>query len=194
MNEEQGIFTIDRRNFLSIAGLVSAAGLINRAAYGDAAAALTTARPLPPRQLRFPDRVRYDSQCLYVENKPFLMYSGEMHYCRCPQPLWRARFEKIKDAGFNTVQVYVMWNYHEVSMPDSLDDYSKVDLTDLEDWLTMAEEFGLYVSVRPGPYVCAEWNTGGFPQWLLSKKPAGYKDPADKNGWLRTDDLEFMAW
>ncbi|HTV48790.1 MAG TPA: beta-galactosidase [Phycisphaerae bacterium] len=203
MGDEYLFAGIDRRNFLRIVGLASAAGLFEGCTESTAAMTAPTTAPsttqnsiqnLPPRQFSHPDRVRYDSQCLYVENKPFLMYSGEFHYCRCPKPLWRARFEKIKDAGFNTVQVYVMWNYHERQMPDSVDDFSKVDLTDLEDWLTMAEEFGLYVSMRPGPYVCAEWNTGGFPQWLLTKKPPGYTGEQNKGAWLRTDDPDFIAW
>jgi Glycosyl hydrolases family 35 len=194
-------FEIDRRGFLHLAGLVSAAGLIEGCGVtnSNATAAVSSAAPstipsLPPRKFAFRDRVRYDSKCLYIENQPFLMYSGEFHFCRCPKPLWRARFEKIKEAGFNTVQVYVMWNYHEPASPKSLDDFSGVDLTDLNDWLTMAEEFGLYISVRPGPYVCAEWNTGGFPQWLLAKKPVGYKDTRTKNTWLRSNDPEFIAW
>jgi len=194
MADKKNFSGIDRREFLRLAGLVSAAGLIQSATVNNPAMAQNVAADLPPRQFSHPDRVRYDSQCLYVENKPFLMYSGEFHYCRCPKPLWRARFEKIKDAGFNTVQVYVMWNYHEISMPDSLDDFSQVDLKDLGDWLTMAEEFGLYVSIRPGPYVCAEWNTGGFPQWLLAKKPPGYKGTQYKGVWLRSDDPDFVAW
>jgi len=194
MAEEQNFSRMDRRDFLRVAGLVSAAGLIPGAGLTTPAEAQNDAGDLPPRQFSHPDRVRYDSRCLYVENKPFLMYSGEFHYSRCPKPLWPARFEKIKEAGFNTVQVYVMWNYHERAMPDSLDDFSKVDLTDLNDWLTMAAEFGLYVSMRPGPYVCAEWNTGGFPQWLLTKKPSGYKGEQYKGTWLRTNDPDFVAW
>src|SRR4051812_8665752 len=92
-----------------------------------------------------PDRIRYDSHCLTIDGKDTLLYSGAFHYFRCPKDLWRERFSKIKEAGFNTVETYVAWNAHEIEMPKGLDDFSKVDLRDLEDWLNMAEEFGLYV-------------------------------------------------
>ncbi len=119
------------------------------------------------------------------------IYSGAFHYFRCPKELWRARFQKIKDAGFNTVETYVPWNWSEPEMPGSPQDYSKVHLQDLDDWLTMAEEFGFYVIVRPGPYIGSEWDRGGFPDWLMTKKPAGF---ADHPTWLRSDDPAFLEW
>jgi hypothetical protein len=142
-----------------------------------------------PRPFTRPDRIRYDSHCLTIDGKDMLIYSGSFHYFRCPKELWRDRFQKIKAAGFNTVETYAAWNWHEREMPKNLDDFSKVDLTDLDDWLKMAEDFGFYIIVRPGPYICAEWDTGGFPQWLLTKKPAGYA-----GDWLRSDNLTFLAW
>ncbi len=145
----------------------------------------------PPRPFAHPDRIRYDSHSLIIDGKPVFIYSGSFHYYRCPKPLWRERFEKIRQAGFNAVQTYVPWNWSERRMPASLNDYSKVKLSDLDDWLTMAEQFGLYTIVRPGPYICAEWDTGGFPQWLLTKKPAR---PRRSRMWLRTDDPVFLAW
>jgi hypothetical protein len=175
---------LHRRDFVKLAGVVSAA--VALAGGGESEAAAT----MPPRQFFHPHRIRYDGHSLILENKPFFMYSGSFHYYRCAKPLWRERFAKIKQAGFNTVQTYVAWNMHEMEMPESLDDYSKIDLTELDEWLTMAtEEFGLYVSIRPGPYICAEWDTGGFPQWLMTKKPQGYKGE-----WLRSDNPIFMAW
>jgi Glycosyl hydrolases family 35 len=194
MADERPISRMDRRDFLRLAGLVSAAGLIDAAASAKPALGQSIEQGLPPRNFAQPDRLRYNSQCLYVENKPFLMYSGSFHFSRCPKPLWSARFEKIKEAGFNTVETYVMWNYHEPAMPQSLDDFSGVDLTDLNDWLKMAEEFGFYIVIRPGPYVCSEWDAGGFPQWLMSKKPAGYQGDRYKGMWLRTDDPTFVDW
>src|SRR5271154_848711 len=125
----------------------------------------------PPREFSHPDRIRYDSQCLTIDGKDVFIYSGAFHYFRCPKELWPDRFQKIKDAGFNCVETYVPWNYCEQQMPSGTNDFSKVDLKDLDDWLTMAEHYGFYIIVRPGPYICAEWATGGFPQWLLTKKP-----------------------
>ena len=142
-----------------------------------------------PRPFLHPDRIRYDSHCLTIDGKDVFIYSGAFHYFRCPKELWRDRFQKIKDAGFNAVETYVAWNWHEKEMPSGLDDFSKVDLDELDDWLKMAESFGFYIIVRPGPYICAEWDTGGFPQWLLTKKPAGFK-----GAWLRSDDATYLAW
>lgn len=141
------------------------------------------------RPFSHPDRIRYDSHCLTIEGKDMFIYSGSFHYFRCPRELWRERFKQIKAAGFNTVETYVPWNWHEREMPSGLDDFSKVDLSDLDDWLKMAEQSGFYIIVRPGPYICAEWDTGGFPQWLLTKKPAFYDGE-----WLRSDNKTFLAW
>jgi hypothetical protein len=146
---------------------------------------------LPPRPFLHPDRIRYDRQCLTIDGRDVFIYSGAFHYFRCPKELWRDRFQKIKAAGFNCVETYVAWNVSEPEMPSGLDDFSKVNLTDLDDFLSLAEESGLYVIVRPGPYICAEWDTGGYPQWLLTKQPSGKRD----NGrWLRSDDPVYLAW
>jgi hypothetical protein len=143
------------------------------------------------RPFLHPDRIRYDSQCLTIDGKDIFIYSGAFHYFRCPKELWHDRFQKIKDAGFNTVETYVPWNWCERQMPAGVNDYSKVDLQDLDDWLTMAEQFGFYIIVRPGPYICAEWDTGGYPQWLLNKKP---ENPLRSQGWFRSDDPVYLAW
>jgi Glycosyl hydrolases family 35/Beta-galactosidase, galactose-binding domain/Glycosyl hydrolases family 2, sugar binding domain len=145
----------------------------------------------PPRPSSDPARIRYDSHCLFIDGKPTFIYSGSFHYFRCPQALWPERFEKIKEAGFNTVETYVPWNWSERQMPANLNDYSQVNLTNLDDWLTMAEHCGFYVIVRPGPYICAEWDTGGYPRWLLTKKP---RHPLRSEAWLRSDDPTFLAW
>jgi hypothetical protein len=150
------------------------------------AADVSTGRPFA-----HPDRTRYDSQCLTIDGKDVFIYSGAFHFFRCPNELWPERFEKIKAAGFNTVETYVPWNWCEREMPASTNDFSKIDLKDFNDWLDMAERFGFYVIVRPGPYICAEWDDGGFPQWLLTKKP---QQPLRTQGWLRSDDPVFLAW
>ena len=101
-----------------------------------------------------PDRVRYDNQCFIIDGKDTFLYSGSFHYFRCPKPLWADRFQKMKDAGLNCVETYVAWNWHEQQPPASPDDFSKVDMTDLTDWLDMAiNRFGFYVILRPGPYI-----------------------------------------
>jgi beta-xylosidase len=144
---------------------------------------------LIPKKFAQPDRVRYDGKGMIIEGKEFFTYSAAFHYFRCPKELWRDRFKKIKEAGFNTVETYVPWNWHEREMPASIDDYSKFDFTDLKAWLKMAqEEFGFYTIVRPGPFICAEWSGGGYPQWL-----ARYT-PGKEEFWLRSADQEHVKW
>lgn len=140
--------------------------------------------------LLHPDRIRYDKHCLQIDGKDIFIYSGSFHYFRVPKPLWKDRFQKMKDAGFNAVESYVPWNWHERQMPASPEDFSKINLTELTDWIKMANSFGLYVIVRPGPYICAEWSGGGFPQWLLQKKPV----KTTREVWLQSDDPEFLKW
>src|SRR3954464_7213732 len=116
----------------------------------------STRPTLAPRVFLHPDRIRYDAQCFTIDDADIFIFSGAFHYFRCPKELWRDRFTTIKQAGFNCVETYVAWNVHEREQPTDVSDFSKVDLADLRDWLTMAhEEFGLYTIVRPGPYICA---------------------------------------
>jgi len=131
-----------------------------------------------------PERIRYDGHCLTIEGEDTFIRSAAFHYFRTPRELWRDRFRKIKDAGFNTVETYVPWNWHEQQMPAGIDDFSKVDLSEIEAWLNMAEdEFGFYTIVRPGPFICAEWAGGGYPRWLAKFAP-GKGDQF----WLRSAD------
>lgn len=137
-----------------------------------------------------PDRIRYDGHCLQIENRDFFLSSAAFHYYRTPQELWRDRFRKIKDAGFNAVETYVPWNRHERDLPAGLDDFSKIDLTEFEAWLKMAhEEFGFYTIVRPGPFICAEWGGGGYPRWLAKFNPW-----TGKEFWLRSAEDAHIAW
>lgn len=146
--------------------------------------------PLIPVRFANPARIRYDGQCFTINGKDTFVYSGAFHYFRCPKPLWAERFKAIKEAGFNTVETYCAWNYHEPQMPKSLGDFSKMDTRDLSDWLDMAtNKFGFNVIVRPGPYICAEWDEGGYPHWLTRKKPANAQTP-----WLRGEDPIYLAW
>jgi hypothetical protein len=138
-----------------------------------------------------PERIRYDGHCFTIEGKDTFIFSGAFHYFRCPKELWRERFKAIKAAGFNAVETYVAWNYSEVNKPKGLNDFSQIDLSELDEWLTMAEkEFGLYTIVRPGPYICAEWATGGYPNWLLAFKPEKTKQSL----WFRSDDPTYLDW
>ena len=96
------------------------------------------------------------------DGKAVQIHSGEMHYARIPHQYWRHRFQMIKAMGLNTVATYVFWNLHETEP-------GKWDFTgdkNLAEYIKIAGEEGLMVILRPGPYVCAEWEFGGYPWWL----------------------------
>ena len=99
----------------------------------------------------------------YLNGEPFRIIAGAIHYFRVPAEYWRDRLIKLKACGFNTVETYVAWNMHE--MKEGEFDYS--DMLDIEKFLDIAAELGLYAIVRPGPYICSEWDFGGLPWWLL---------------------------
>jgi len=98
-----------------------------------------------------------------LDNKPIHIYAGEMHYARVPAEYWRQRLQMIKAMGLNAVSTYVFWNYHHPA-PNVWD--FKTGNHNLSKFIKIAQEEGLYVILRPGPYVCAEWDFGGFPSWL----------------------------
>jgi hypothetical protein len=153
-------------------------------------AAVAQEKAAPP-VFPHPDRIRFDGQCFTIDGQDQFIFSAAFHYFRCPKDLWRDRFQKIKAAGCNTVETYVAWNWHEPEPPAGLADYSKMNLADLEAWITMAEETGLYVIIRPGPYLCAEWKGGGYPLWLKTLMPADW--PQDRM-WLRGAEPTYLAW
>jgi beta-galactosidase len=99
-----------------------------------------------------------------LDGQPFLVRSGEMHYPRVPRPYWRDRMRKMRAMGLNTLCTYVFWNAHEPQQ-------GKFDFTgnlDVAEYIRTAQSEGLYVLLRPGPYICTEWDFGGLPWWLLS--------------------------
>jgi beta-galactosidase len=107
-----------------------------------------------------------DGQFLY-DGKSLQIYSGEMHYPRVPAEYWRHRFKMIKALGLNTVATYVFWNYHNPA-PGVWD--FETGNHNLAEYIRTAQEEGLFVILRPGPYVCAEWEFGGYPWWLQNNK------------------------
>ena len=101
-----------------------------------------------------------------LNGKPFVVKAAEIHYPRIPKEYWEHRIKMCKALGMNTICLYVFWNFHE---PEE----GKYDFTgqkDIAAFCRLAQENGMYVIVRPGPYVCAEWEMGGLPWWLLKKK------------------------
>ncbi len=106
----------------------------------------------------------HDETQFLLDGKPFRLLSGAIHYFRIPQSLWRDRLLKLKECGLNTVETYVAWNAHEPHEGQ----FDFTGILDLARFLDTASELGLYAIVRPGPYICAEWEGGGLPAWLLN--------------------------
>ena len=102
----------------------------------------------------------------YLNGKPFQVISGAFHYFRTVPEYWRDRLEKLKNMGCNTVETYIPWNFHEPSKGKFLWD----GMHDVCRFIETAQELGLYMIIRPSPYICAEWEFGGLPAWLLKDK------------------------
>lgn len=101
-----------------------------------------------------------------LNGKPFVVKAAEIHYPRIPREYWDHRIKMCKALGMNTVCIYIFWNIHEQRE-------GQFDFTgnnDIAAFCKLAQKNGMYVIVRPGPYVCAEWEMGGLPWWLLKKK------------------------
>ncbi|HVZ30770.1 MAG TPA: beta-galactosidase, partial [Asticcacaulis sp.] len=125
-----------------------------------------------------PVKVTWDKHSLMLDGKRQMIWAGEFHPFRLPSPsLWRDILQKMKATGYNTVSLYFDWGYHSPK-PGS---YDFTGVRDLEKAIQMAEDEGLYVIIRPGPYVNAELTMGGFPGWLARQKAVA-----------RTDDPEYI--
>ena len=114
-----------------------------------------------------------------LDGQPYQIISGEMHYPRVPRAYWRDRFRMARAMGLNTITTYVFWNVHE-PRPGV---YDFTGQNDIAEYIREAQQEGLNVILRPGPYVCAEWELGGYPSWLLK----------DHNLVLRSDDGRYTA-
>ncbi len=124
-------------------------------------------------------RFIFKDKDFYLDGTKYPLFSGAMHYFRIPRVHWRDRLLKLRECGFNTVETYTCWNLHEKNEGEF--DFSGE--LDVGHFLDLAKEVGLNVILRPGPYICAEWEFGGFPAWLLS-----YKDIR-----LRCDDELYLS-
>ncbi|MDR0697196.1 MAG: beta-galactosidase [Christensenellaceae bacterium] len=106
---------------------------------------------------------KIDGDSFLLNDEKFNIYSGGMHYFRMLPEYWEDRLKKLKAAGFNTVETYVPWNLHEPREGE----FCFSGGLDIAKFITIAKNIGLYVILRPGPYICAEWDFGGLPAWLL---------------------------
>ena len=101
-----------------------------------------------------------------LNGEPFIVKAAEVHYPRIPRPYWEHRIKMCKALGMNAVCIYIFWNIHEQKEGQ----FNFTDNNDVAEFCRLAQRNGMYVIVRPGPYVCAEWEMGGLPWWLLKKK------------------------
>ena len=115
-----------------------------------------------------------------LDGKPFLILAGELHPSRIPKEYWRQRVQMAKAMGLNTISVYLFWNMHEPEKGH----FNFKGNEDIAKFIHICQEEGMYVMLRPGPYVCAEWEFGGYPYWLLNEK--GLK--------VRSNEAQFMSF
>jgi hypothetical protein len=124
--------------------------------------------------------VTWDKYSLKVDGKRVYVWSGEFHPFRLPNPdLWRDILQKMKANGYDAVSIYVDWAYH--SPQPGVYDFSGV--RDMDKFLDIANQVGIYVIARPGPYINAEVDAGGFPGWLTTKP-----------GTARTNNATYLSY
>jgi hypothetical protein len=160
-----------RRRFLKTALRAPLAG-----ALGVSGARIFSALPQGQEQFDNPHLIRYDASCFTINDRDTFIFSAAFHYPRCPKALWRDRLEKFKRAGFNTIETYVFWNYHERAE-------GKSDLAEFEEFVKLVQEMGFFLIARPGPYISAEWHRGGIPDWIAAKRVP-----------LRSNHPENLKW
>ncbi|GJQ08631.1 hypothetical protein GpartN1_g422.t1 [Galdieria partita] len=141
------------------------------------------------------NRLGYDKYSFLIDGERHYIFSGSWHYWRLPSPsLWRDIYEKYRAAGFNTATMYFNWDYHS---PKS-EVYSFFGVRDVQKVLEMAKEAGIYVIARPGPYINAETNAGGFPGWLVDIKGRARSAAPDYTAaweqWFRAIHSQMVPW
>ncbi len=111
-------------------------------------------------------KLTYDNNNFLLDGEKFTILSGTIHYFRVVEEYWEDRLKKLKNCGFNTVETYSPWNFHERKEGEF--DFS--GNLNVSKFIQIAADLGLNVILRPGPYICAEWEMGGLPSWLLTYK------------------------
>ena len=143
-----------------------------------AAVLATTQLPLPAAAAPAAHTFAIGDESFLLDGRPFEIHCGEIHFARVPREYWRNRLQLCRAMGLNAVCVYLFWNYHEW-------EEGKFDWrgqADVAEFCRIAQEEGLWVLLRPGPYSCAEWEMGGLPWWLLQREGIA----------LRTTDPKFL--
>lgn len=124
-------------------------------------------------------RIDYEHDTFIMDGKPYRFVSGSFHYFRALPGSWRQILRSMRAAGLNAVMTYIEWSTHEPKEGE----YKWDGIANLEQFIQIAEEEDLHVILRPGPYICAERDMGGFPYWLLRKYPKVQ---------LRTYDTDYL--
>lgn len=159
---------MDRRTFLAFTSLIpvlSACGGGGNGGESSPAEGSTASSIEPVPEGRHAFSFATGSNDFLIDGQPFQIRSGEMHPARIPVEYWQHRIQMAKAMGLNTISIYIMWNYHETS--PGLFDFS-TDNRDIESFIRLCQSQGMWVLLRPGPYVCAEWDLGGLPPYLLA--------------------------
>ncbi len=117
------------------------------------------------------EKFEIGNKSFLLNGKPFVIKAAEIHYPRIPAAYWEHRIQMCKSLGMNTICLYIFWNIHEQKEGE----YDFTGNNDVAKFCRLAQKHGLYVIVRPGPYVCAEWEMGGLPWWLLKKDDIGLR-------------------
>jgi beta-galactosidase len=166
---------MQRRQFLALS-------LLTPLAFAGRGWAATSGSPVPAvAPDGKPHAFGFGHRQFLLDGRPFRVHSGEMHPARIAREHWRHRIRMARAMGLNTVALYVMWNHHE--REPGVFDFSS-DNRDIVAFIRLCAEEGMWVYLRPGPYICGEWTNGGLPAWLL-------RDPDTR---LRTrDDPRYMA-
>ncbi|XP_046827579.1 beta-galactosidase [Vespa crabro] len=132
-------------------------------------------------QSNFSFEIDYSNNQFLLDGQPFRYVSGSFHYFRTPKRYWRDRLRKMRAAGLNAVSTYVEWSLHQ----PEIDVWNWSGEADFIEFLNIAQEENLLVLLRPGPYICAERDFGGFPYWLLTRVP---------DIKLRTNDIRYLNY
>jgi beta-galactosidase len=156
-----------------------AASLAQGPARAPRPAAPTAARGGPAAVPQAAHRLVAGDSTFLLDGRPFRIIAGEMHYPRIPRAYWRSRMRMARAMGLNTITTYVFWDLHE-RRPGRFDFTGNLDVAA---FVRTAQEEGLHVILRPGPYVCSEWDLGGLPSWLF----------ADTTLVVRSRDERFLA-
>ncbi|XP_038875608.1 beta-galactosidase 17 [Benincasa hispida] len=122
-----------------------------------------------------------DDDMFWKDGKPFQIIGGDLHYFRTLPEYWEDRLLRAKALGLNTIQTYIPWNLHEPKPGN----FTFSGIADIVSFIQLCQKLDFLVMLRAGPYICAEWDFGGFPAWLLTKTPASR---------LRSSDPGYLQW